>query len=232
MGRLVFAVLALVAVAVTSHADPVKVPAFYDTVYVPAGFDSNDHIQIVGEGLFRNSCYRPAETEVNVDLNNKRILIGPAAYEYSGFCLQMILPFDRVIDVGILPEGNYEIVQAIDKTKLGVIPVRKSFTSNPDDYLYAPISQAFFRQKGAVAEIYLTGSFSNSCMTLKEVKVSVEPKVIVVQPIAEMNEGTNCQTGSYSFEKMTRVELVPAGRYLLHIRSMNSKAVNTLVDVK
>ena len=171
-------ILGLAGVSVEAHAQansPVKVGAIYNHIYAPGGFDSNDHVQVVGEGLFRNTCYRPAETQVKVDEANHRIWVGPAAYEYSGFCLQVILPFNRVIDVGILSPGAWEIVQGPQADKLGAITIRKAITDSPDDFLYAPISQAFFQQKAASAEVLIAGEFPNSCMTLDDVKVTIEP---------------------------------------------------------
>jgi hypothetical protein len=224
--------LTFTIIPVAGFASPSKVPAMYDKVYVPQGFDSNDHIQIVGEGVFRNSCYRPADTEVRIDRPEGRIFVGPAAYEYNGFCLQVLLPFDRVIEVGILPAGDWEVVQSSDNSSLGKLHVKRATTESPDDYLYAPISQAFFRQKGQVSEIFVTGEFSNSCFKLDDVKVSVQKDVIVVQPIASLDNLQSCATGKFAFSKIIQVDLIPPGRYLLHVRSMNSKAINTLVDVK
>lgn len=230
----IFAALLYASTSYSFESNPKKVPAFYDTIYAPGGFDSNDHVEIVGEGMFRSTCYRPAETRVRVDNLNKTIYVGPAAYEYSGFCLQVLLPFDRVIDVGILEPGNYQIVQASDGINLGKLNIYAATTQSADDYLYAPISQAFFKNKGAKNEIFLTGYFSNSCLKLKDVRVTVEPKVIVVQPIAEMAVDSEqaCEDGNFHFEKTVEVDFLKSGRYLLHIRSMNSKSVNTLVDVK
>src|SRR5690606_29287612 len=111
------------------------------------GFDSNDHVQFVGEGLFRNTCYRPATPFAMVDHDRKQIRVGPVAYEYNGLCMQVILPFERVIDVGILKPGAYEVIQEPDGRLLGTIPVKVARSADPDDHLYAPVSQAFFRQK-------------------------------------------------------------------------------------
>ena len=72
---------------------------------MPDGFVSNDTAQIVGEGMFSNSCYRHAETTVRVDHVNKTIHVGPVAYKYNGYCLQVILPFDRVVDVPNYPRA-------------------------------------------------------------------------------------------------------------------------------
>ena len=230
MFRLTVSLIALIACA-TADAQPTSVPATFNTVYVPSGFDSNDNVQIVGEGMFRNTCYRPAPTWVGVDHAKREVRVGPVAYEYSGLCLQLILPFDRVLDVGILQPGKYDVVQATDGQKLGEIPVRKATSLMPDDHLYAPINQAFFRQKGLSGEVMLSGEFLTDCMVLEEVKVTVEPRVIVLQPIARIIERNGCLRGRFPFNRLVNIDLLASGRYLLHVRSMNAKAVNTLVQV-
>ena len=222
----------MAALPMAANANPDKVPATYRTAYVPDGYDANDHVQIVGEGVFKNSCYRPAETTVKVDAEKKQIVLGPAAYQYGGFCLQLVLPFDRVVDVGVVPAGTYQVIQSPDNTVIGQFTVKPNLTESPDEYLYAPVQQAFFKQKGAKVEVALTGEFPNSCMKLKETRLEVQPKALVVLPIAEMEERGDCQNGSFPFSKIVSAELVKPGRYLLHVRSMNAKAVNTLVDVK
>lgn len=232
MIRLFISTLAVLVTAVTANAEPTKVAAAYNKVYAPGGYDSNDHIQIVGEGMFRNTCYRPASTTVRVDAENKKVFVGPAAYEYPGFCLQVVLPFERVIDVGLLKPGTWEVVQETNNTKLGLLNVKPAVTESPDDFTYAPVNQAFFRQKGLVSEIDLTGEFSSDCMTLDEVKVSVEQEAIVIQPIAKFEENRDCTNGRFPFSQTVKVDLVPKGRYLLHVRSMNANAVNALVNVQ
>jgi hypothetical protein len=227
-------IISLVTVAGVAHAqvEPTKVGAIYSHMYAPGGFDSNDHIQIVGEGVFRNTCYRPAVTKVQVNEATRQILVGPAAYEYSGFCLQVLLPFNRVIDVGILKPGRWEVLQGPQAERLGDLNVRAAITENPDDFLYAPISQAFFQQRGTSAEVLISGEFQSSCMKLEDVKVTIEPEVLVLQPIARMETSQPCSDGKFPFNKKVTVKILPAGRYLLHVRSMNSNSVNTLFEMK
>lgn len=224
---LVSCALSLAAVA---HGQVMK-PAVFNTVYVPGGFDSNDNVQIVGEGMFRNTCYRPAPTTVKVDHEKKVITLGPVAYEYSGLCLQVVLQFDRVVDVGILEPGTYTILHEGGGNLLGTVSIAQAKKDTPDEFLYAPISQAFFKQDGLTSEIIITGDFPSSCMSLDNVKVTLEPKVIVLQPIAALADRTDCVAGKFPFSKVVKVDLIPKGRYLLHVRSMNAKAINTLVDV-
>ncbi|CAN5413381.1 hypothetical protein BH10BDE1_BH10BDE1_27600 [soil metagenome] len=215
----------------TATADPIRVPALYNTVYAPDGFDSNDHVQIVGEGMFRNTCYRHAETSVRVDAANHQIFLGPVAYEYPGLCLQVILPWERTVDIGILPAGHWDVMQGPTE-KLGQLEVAPATTDNPDDFLYAPVSQAFFRQRGNISEVLLSGNFPNSCMTIDYVKITLQPKVIVLQPIAKDSSAASCKDGKFPFSKTVRITRIATGRYLLHVRSMNGNAINTLVDAK
>lgn len=213
-----------------SANNPVLKPALFNEVFIPGGFDNNDNIQIVGEGMFRNTCYRPGPTAAKIDQANFTITLNPAAYEYSGLCLQVILPFQRVIDVGILKDGDYKVIQ--NGAVLDTFHVAKARSLEPDEYLYAPISQAYFRQEGAVSKVLLSGDFPTDCMKLDQVLTHIEKKVLVIQPIAKLEERGNCQRGKFPFNTVVNIDLVPQGRYLLHVRSMNAQAVNTLVDVK
>lgn len=234
MTRLLVAAAALMMLAIPAHADdtafkPVVKPALFSEVYVPGGFDDNDVVQIVGEGMFRNSCYRPGPANAKVDQKNFTVTLDATAYEYPGICLQVILPFERTIDLGIIRDGNYKVMQ--NGQEIATFTVAKARSASPDEYLYAPISQAFFRQEGTASKIALTGEFTSDCMKLDRVLTHIEPKVLVVQPVAMMETGRECHNGKFPFSTVVTINNVPKGRYLIHVRSMNAKAVNTLVDV-
>jgi hypothetical protein len=238
MSRLTLSALSLLllfAASTNAYAspEPVRVGATFAKIYIPEGFDSNDQVQIVGEGMFRNTCYRPAPGAVKVDDITKTILVGPVAYEYSGFCLQVILPFNRVVDVGMLKPGTWKVVQRAGATvqPLGEINITTALTNAPDDYIYAPVSQAFFQQDGLMSNVFLTGEFRSSCMTLDTVKISIQKDVVVLQPIAKVSGDPGCKDGTFAFSKKVDLGFVPQGRYLLHVRSMNGNAVNTLISV-
>lgn len=230
---LALAVLTFVSVSFAQTA-PSKVGALFNKMYVPGGFDSNDHIQFVGEGHFRNSCYRPAPEAVRIDQESQVISVGPVAYEYSGFCLQVILPFQRVVDVGILKPGKWTVLETdgTSTLELGEISIAPALSNSPDNSLYAPVSQAFFKQTGKLSRFSVTGNFPNSCMKLVEVKATLEKDVIVLQPFAELDLKPNCSAGAYGFSKDVTIPEIPPGRYLLHVRSMNGNAINNLIDVK
>jgi len=226
--------LALALASVSHAADPTLVGATFSRIFVPGGFDSNDHVQFVGEGMFRNTCYRPAPGAVSVNEEQKTITVGAVAYEYKGFCLQVILPFQRTVDVGILKAGRYQVFQDNGRGQqaLGEINIRQSRSDAADDFMYAPISQAFFKQNFAFSEVTLTGDFPTECMAMDHVKVTVEKDVIVLQPIAKLVNRPSCREGRFPFEQKVTIPSVAPGRYLLHVRSMNGNAVNNLINVE
>jgi len=218
--------------AAMAETDPVKVPEIFNKIYIPIGFDSNDHIQVVGEGIHQTSCFRNAEAQVHVDQQNMRIELDPQAYQYNGICLQVLVPFTKIVDIGILKTGKWEVVQGANRGPSAILNVRQATTDNADDYLYAPISQAFYSQSKAGRQVILTGEFSNNCMTLTSVKTDIQPDVIVLQPISEMATRANCAAGHFPFSRTVNISTAKPGRYLLHVRSLNGNAVNSLIDVK
>ena len=195
--------LLLVAFGANAFAetDPTKVPVSFNKVYVSEGYDSNDHVQSLGEGVFNNGCYRYAETKMKIDELQKRIYIQPVAYEYSGYCLQVMVPFWRVLDIGILSAGHWEIYQGKNMDKIGQFNIRPALSSEPDDYTYAPISQAFYKQTANGNKVLLSGEFTSDCLSIAEVKVNIQSDVLVLQPIAKIETRSNCKMGRFPFSK-------------------------------
>ena len=212
-------------------AEPKLVQNLFSESYIPKGFDNNDLVQIVAEGVFSNGCYKPGKIAVHVDENKKVIHVDPYAYIYSGLCIQVMVPYHQVLDIGILRGGNYKIIQGATGKDLGALTVRSSTQAAADDYLYAPISQAYISQKDGRSYLTLSGEFSNSCLKLDKVVVDLQPKVVVVQPIANMSGTSDCQAGVFAFEKTVEIKNMPKGRFLLHVRSLNAKSVNNLFDI-
>lgn len=228
-----FCLLSLAGASV-AHAqlEPVQVPFAFNKIYAPQGFDSNDMVQIVGEGIFRNSCYRHAQSTVVVNEAKKTVSVEVTAYKYAGFCLEVMIPFERTVDIGILKPGKWEFVQANTANRIGEVEVATAIKESADDYLYAPVSQAFFQQVDGRNEVLLSGEFTNSCLSIEQVKVSVQPEAIVLQPIAKLTETADCKAGKFPFSKTISVGPMNAGKYLLHVRSMNGNAINTIVSAR
>lgn len=223
--------VSLFAAGVVS-ASPVQVSVPFQRAYIPGGFDSNDVVEFVVEGAFPNSCYRPGFTGAVVTREGRQIQIRSTAFLYSGLCLDVIIPFNQTINLGVLEAGRYDVVQPGVAGRLGELRVREATTNDADDFLYAPISQAMFQPRSSGGDVILTGEFTSSCMTLDRVLITVENSAVVVQPIARLEAGSRCQRGSFPFQRSVTVRGARPGRYVLHIRSMNGNAINSLIDIR
>ncbi|MGH1468995.1 MAG: hypothetical protein ACRBBP_08975 [Bdellovibrionales bacterium] len=226
-------ILSLV-VSGTVFADkgPVLVDSKFSKSYVPIGFDSNDQVQFVAEGVFSNGCYRKGPVAITVNQETKQIKLSPQSYMYLGACIQVLVKYSKVIDVGVLSPGTYSIVQGKDNDVIGTLPVKPNTVEGADDFLYAPINQAMLTRNGEDVTLILTGTFTNSCLSLGDVIVTPQEDVVVVQPTVKISGSAECVNGSFHFkyEKVIEEE-ISQGRYLLHVRSMNGKAVNNLVEL-
>ncbi len=239
MKYLVSALIALSTVFTVVHswAAPTTTNLLPGKVYVPLGFDSNDSAEIVIEGAYSNTCYRSGMATFNVDEERKKITIYNKTYFHSNsMCLMVIVPYSKVINFGVLKEGNYSLnfVGDGENISMGKLPVAKSSSTVQDDHLYAPIERTTFieAKNGKPAELILHGVFANSCMSLKEVELRRAPgsDTIAVLPKSEMS-GSSCENTSVKFDERVSLEGYGSGRVLLHVRSLNGQSLNTIVNL-
>ena len=214
---------------------PKTVETALTKAYIPLGFDDNDRIQIAVAGSFKNTCYKVGPHALKVDSESKTITVQQQAYLYSGVCLQMFVPYSEIVDVGIIPSGNYKVVDALSGKTLAELPVNQGANPGPDDFTYAPISDAYVvndpdTQKHVLA---LSGSFGDRCSDFEEIKVQVSNEVIIVQPVLARKADISCAPEKVRFLKTIELnDSVKNGVYMLHVRSLNGQAINKLVDLE
>jgi len=202
--------------------------------YVPIGFDSNDRIQVTVEGSFESTCYKIGPYNVHLDESNKTIRVQQTAYKYFGPCMFLQVPFVQTMDLGLLGEGGWKLVDAKTERDLGSVPVELAKTQAPDEFLYAPVLEAYvFKDPGTFKNsLALSGTFTDRCTVLKEVRIHYYPEVVVVQPIAEQISGRDCGPQLTRFTHTVALQEGLHGAFLLHVRSMNGQAVNKVVDLR
>lgn len=229
------AVCGLVVANPAAGNAPKTVETALTKAYIPLGFDDNDRVQIAVAGSFKNSCYKVGPHALKVDSVNKTITVQQQAYLYSGVCLQMFVPFSQVLDIGIIPSGDYKVVDALSGQTLAQLPVTEGSNPGPDDFMYAPVNDAYVvhdpdTHKNVLA---ITGSFGDRCSDFEDIKVNVSNDVIIVQPVLERKADISCAPEKVRFLKTIELnENVKAGMYMLHVRSLNGQAINKLVDLE
>ena len=79
-----------------------------ENVYTPRGFDSNDNAEIVITGYLPNLCYQNPTHKIIID--KQKIFIEMRATRINEVaCPEVIVPYLKVIDLGVLDRGNYKI---------------------------------------------------------------------------------------------------------------------------
>lgn len=212
---------------------PEKVSVALTEAYIPGGFDSNDRAQIVIEGYFPNSCYRVGPYEKQLNTSSQELNIRQTAYKYKGQCLMMMVPFNQTVQVGLLKASTYKVKDASTGRDLGALPVATASNSSPDEHLYANINEAYVGViDGNKKSIVLQGELPGDCWAVKETRTVLDGrKVIAVLPIIEKIRETNCSDYRMPFVSTAEIPRVEAGRYLLHVRSLNGLAINKLIDL-
>lgn len=212
-----------------------------DEIFVPLGFDDNDQVEVILHGDFDNSCARITNTHVAVDQATKRITVSADYRQYdpasqSQLCLQVVLPFIEVVKLGELPAGHYTVELATDAAVTAELEVARAKTESPDDYLYAPIENAWVDADvvSGKQSLVIQGSYPHwfvGCQRMKEVQVDKQGDILVVLPISEVVEEEFCQAPDYDFNFKIRQPLpAPMTKEgLLHVRTMHSNSVNRYV---
>lgn len=209
-----------------------------EKVFVPAGFDDNDHAEIVLYGHFPDSCYRAGEAAAK--FTNGHIVVTNFAYRDEGpNCLKVLVPWTTTVSVGVLRTGTYPIdVQAPNREPIpfGRLGIEPAQNRSIDDYPYAYVNGVLARvgnDRGDVV-VTLSGSFGLTCMVLREIKIDREKRdVITILPVVALDRSKACghPFAPIPFRKTFRVAGPLESRStLLHVRSMNGQALNQVIE--
>lgn len=233
----VWLVASLVALgAVAEEPAPTPVPVNLSHAHVPIGFDDNDRVQVIVAGNFYSTCYQVGPTTATVDAKRKEIRFLQTAYIYGGFCIEVSVEFNQVVDLEMLPAGHYTLVDEKSGRKIGSLPVKRSTHPGPgpDDFLYASVSDVVLAKDPVTSQhaLVLSGAFPASCLSLKDIYIGYHDNVIVVQPVALKRQGEECREGRFPFQVTSLIEKdLAAGDYLVHVRVMNGRAINKMISL-
>lgn len=216
--------------------NPVLVEAPIDKVFVPAGFDDNDKVEVVLHGHFNSSCYKMGPVSAVVDEANKKVTLNAQAFYYAGAtCIQMVTSFIKSVELDRhLTSGTYTIaVAGRPNAESSLLRVSKATRPDADDYLYAAVNSASLETSlDGTRELVLKGQHPyllDGCVKFDEVKSFVgSDNTVVVQPITKIVYGDECRGAvNNRFEYRTRFGSdLGRGEYLLHVRVLDGNSVN------
>ncbi len=215
--------------------------------FVPSrGYDSNDTVEVVVDGILPNSCWTLGETFVK-RLSAQKFLIRQYAHRKSiklctgmdailPMAWRLEVPFNHIVRLGRLKVGMYEIQAGGEEaapTKR--LEVARAVTDSQDDLPYVPVSSMIapeFVGAGELVKVTLSGRIGSKCLSIVEpITATRTGDVIVLTPTLELL-GPECdEISPYTFERTVSLGRLPPGRYLVHARSANGQSFNRLVTV-
>lgn len=204
-------------------------------LFVPSGFDDNDKVQVVIDGWVDNSCDQVLNPKVVVHPDQKTIVVEAQAVRPSeGYCMPVLTRFTSVVDVGVLPHGNWEVVTN-NGWLVESLTIEEASSSGPDSYQFANVDEVFVdyapdrmheRNADSKWSAVIKGAFRTSCESLDFIEVVDSGSTIEVLPVVK-TEGEICMPREVPFEQRVFLpDIQEKGRYLLHVRTANGGALN------
>lgn len=206
-----------------------------EKVFVPSGFDDNDTIQIILEGSFPNSCYKSGPVQVKKDPESKEIQITHVAYKTTGQnCLMMIVPYFVEVDLGRLPQGDYQVSIVDEKGKKQMIQamtVKKSNTSSADNFIYAPVEDIslVYPEEGRAPQLVISGTWTTNCAAFDRIDIIKDKdNIAVVLPILKYLSLPNCTNVTDKFRHVLEIPFELDETSLIHVRALNGRSLNII----
>lgn len=208
-----------------------------EKVFLPEGFDKNDVAQVVIQGNFSDGCYQLDNESVSLDTKNKKINIHLNYHHPENtMCIQMVSPFTKTINLGLLSEGDYQVhVEGFQRQ--GKLTIKPASSENTDDYIYAPVEFTEVQElsSGAIS-ITMKGRYplqKRGCMRLKNTVTKSQKDIIVIQPIAEIKDDQYCRENptSQNFSHIVTVPSTEKGQALVYVRVLNGGSYSRVFNL-
>ncbi len=215
-----------------AFANPEIVLSPVDHLYVPMGFDSNDSVELVVTGVFPNACF--SRNDVQVAVNNDVIDITVTAFEAEkAKCIQMKVPFKEVVTVGNLQGGEYQ-VRVNDKSRFQLkekMMIEEASSNAIDNNTYAAIDWVEQKTKD---EFVLHGWKYSNCVELKKIEVISNGKdTLSILPVMKQTAEVCPMKGMpVSYPVKVDFASLKMKKPLLHVRTMDGKSVNAIVNLE
>ena len=197
-------------------------------IYVPKGFDSNDHVEFVVEAWLPNLCYSAPKTEIRLVGREIRVKLTARYTNNMVYCVQAAVPVVETVSVGALGSGQYTIKvnnRATSRDQ-STIMVTEALSPQIDDHVYANVDTVESKGHGKAV---LRGYNPSDCFEFDHFEtVSNGADTYSVLPIMKQVYPV-CAMKMVPFElKLDLPTELNRDSVLLHVRRMDGKAVNYL----
>jgi hypothetical protein len=216
---------------------PDVVEAPIDHVFVPHGFDNNDHVEVIVTGKFPNPCYVKNKYDVKISNDVIEIDITSLSMDDPAYtkCEPLKIPFTEVVNIGNLQGGDYKII--VNKggayEQKDAISVATASSDSVDDNIYAMVDyvETGFTG-GSSGDAILVAQSPSPCLVLDRVAyLSNEKDTLSVLPIMK-KVSSNCPEKSQRLE--IPIKFDPSKfkfeHILLFVRTIEGRSVNSIIS--
>jgi hypothetical protein len=233
----IFVTLLLLSSTVISRAEDKLALNFItpvDQVFIPAGFDSNDRMEIVVSGYLPDMCYDKPKAQVFIE--NKMIIVYMTAERTqeaaSNWCPQVLIPFVETVSISTLVSGHYDLLVNPNTpySHQREFFVEEASSTSIDDFTYANVESIEFDEQEGI--LTLKGNHPSQCQTIDPVEfrfISNKKDTYAVLPVIKStSERCPLKLSPYVY-KVTVPTDITGEKILLHVRSMRGKSLNLVV---
>lgn len=201
-----------------------------ENIFSPRGYDTLDSSEIVIKGYLPNACHKVPKITHRVEGNNVYVKVTSLYYgQPNTFCPEVIYPFIKTIDLGLLDKGKYNVFVNKDTVyeKQTIFNVKDPILGEDKNQVYANVE--YIERRLDEGRIVLYGHNPSTCFVLEKVRVvHNERRTITVLPRMK-------KVSSFCPMKMTPFKINvfldvndDKTDSLIHVRSMYGNSINTI----
>ncbi len=216
-------------------AEVVEAPV--DHIFIPNGFDNNDHVEVIVTGKFPNPCFTRNSYDVKVkgDVININVTSLSMDNPYYTKCEPLRIPFSESVSIGSLQGGPYKVIvneggKYEQKESLNITIAN---SQSIDDNIYAKVDyvETGFTG-GASGDAILVAQSPSPCLVIDKVTyLSNDKDTLSILPIMK-KISSDCP------EKAERIEIpikfetskFKFNQILLFVRTLEGRSINSIIN--
>lgn len=228
-----FFIISIMFSTLVFGAVPILKPIIVQNIFTPQGFDSNDSVEVVVTGILPNLCHKSPQIEIKKSRNTINVNIKSLYYSKSNpYCPEMVVPFQKVVSVGNLESGTYNILvnQGTPYEKQEDLNIIVPKDDNIDNYQYAYID-TITEEKGKET-ITLSGYNPSDCYQISKVEYisNGEDTYSILPRMEKVSDFCPMKLTPFSISWDIPKNKLSSKNILLHVRTLNGNSINKIIN--
>jgi hypothetical protein len=196
--------------------------------FVPTRFNVQEHVQVVVEAVQPNGCYKPGRTQIEVDSDRYEVRLTQLISEVDEICIQVVGYFHKEIDLGILKEGSYKIIDMSSGLAVGEFDVT---SQEPLLNKLVPVIevQTSDSVNSNTTQLKIAGVRPSGCIEINRMISRLDRSdVLVVHPSARIDSAKACTRQVRPFTETITIEV--SQPTLIQVKNADGTSINKVIQ--